>query len=381
MNPSKLYKLEALRGIASIVVYLWHFVLAFIPSWVGATDKNFGIMGTPFFFVLNGHASVMVFFLLSGFVLTVKYYATDNTSILVNGIIKRYFRLLGPVVVTIMLAWLLFELNLYWYKEAAVITASEWLKDFAASGRGYYFKADLGNALEQAFAYVFLTGENYYCTNLWTMQYELFGSFIAMFLAPVFLKTTKTPRLIALVMFSIVCCFYSHYYLGFVAGAFLAWYYTKNGEFNFRPYVKVIMIIFSLILLGFNNPVGFYAPLKPLANWITDPYAFRTYIQFAGAMLLMLLFLSKGKGLNFLDGKTGKWLGNVSFPLYLAQLAVFCSFSSWLVVFLNNKVTSYTLLIAITFIGTTLVTFIFVIFLHKFDKRWVKLVNLVISNK
>jgi peptidoglycan/LPS O-acetylase OafA/YrhL len=375
MQSKKLFKLEALRGIASIIVFFWHFTISFLPDLVIPKQGNAGIMGTPFFFLLNGHASVMIFFLLSGFVLTIKYYTHDDLSVIVSGTIKRYFRLIGPVAITIIFSYLLFVLNLYLYKEAGLITKSQWLMDFAGSDKGGNFKPSLISALRQAFIRVFLTGETYYCSSLWTMKYELIGSFIAMFLAPVFLKSNKPQRFIALIIFSYIAGFYSPNYIGFIAGSYLAYYYSKHPVIIIPVWLKAIMIFMALSMLSYNLPVGFFACFGWLSNLFNNADYFIIYIQFIGALLLLYVFLSKDKVLDLFNGKAGRWLGALSFPLYLVQLMVFCSFSSWLIVVLQDKIHSYYGLIAITFLATIIVIAFAVMLLIYFDKIWTRFIN------
>src|SRR5690349_7893397 len=120
-ESSRLYKLEALRGIASIIVMLYHYKLGFFPN------ENI-VDGTPAYFLVNGTASVMFFFTLSGFVLTIKYFKTEDLKVISTGSAKRYFRLLGPVFVTILICYLLFFFNLYFFERAGNISHSEWLR-------------------------------------------------------------------------------------------------------------------------------------------------------------------------------------------------------------------------------------------------------------
>src|SRR5690348_3116873 len=109
LNPKshKLYKLEALRGLASIIVLFYHYMLGFFPG-------GHFFSGTPLYFLFNGTSSVMFFFTLSGFVLTLKYFKTTDPGVITSGAAKRYFRLLGPVLVTILISFLLFAFHLYY---------------------------------------------------------------------------------------------------------------------------------------------------------------------------------------------------------------------------------------------------------------------------
>jgi peptidoglycan/LPS O-acetylase OafA/YrhL len=67
-----LVELEALRGLAAIVVLIHHFMLGFTPRFHGYLypDQPFSLMGTPAFALINGSGAVAIFFVLSGFVLS-----------------------------------------------------------------------------------------------------------------------------------------------------------------------------------------------------------------------------------------------------------------------------------------------------------------------
>src|SRR5580692_8294430 len=90
-NPdsSRDLPLEALRGLAALVVVVWHFFLGLDPAVLSLP----GLRGTPFFAFVHGSAAVGVFFVLSGYVLTRRYFETGQKRVLVIGALKRWFRL------------------------------------------------------------------------------------------------------------------------------------------------------------------------------------------------------------------------------------------------------------------------------------------------
>lgn len=67
---------------------------------------------TPLCLFFHGQASVRLFFVLSAFVLTYKFFKTKNYEYLSAGAIKRYFRLLGPVVFSLFITYILVNLSL-----------------------------------------------------------------------------------------------------------------------------------------------------------------------------------------------------------------------------------------------------------------------------
>src|SRR3954454_20974042 len=101
----RLIELEAVRGIASFVVLAHHCFLGFAPSLLHGLVTPPGpgsLFGTPLFAFMNGGAAVVVFFVLSGFVLTYRAIERDDPKPLLAGALKRWPRLALPVVISTM---------------------------------------------------------------------------------------------------------------------------------------------------------------------------------------------------------------------------------------------------------------------------------------
>ncbi|WP_425547697.1 acyltransferase family protein, partial [Aminobacter niigataensis] len=104
-HSNKLVALESLRGIAACVVVITHCTLAFYPQFVaslynGMTPSAFQVYAGPWLILFNGAAAVLIFFVLSGFVLSRRYFLTGDASVLLASAIKRWPRLMGLVLVS-----------------------------------------------------------------------------------------------------------------------------------------------------------------------------------------------------------------------------------------------------------------------------------------
>ena len=75
--------LEALRGVASLVVVVAHVCGGFFPLSGGA-DR-----GTPLFVFMNGRAAIQLFFVLSAYVLTRRYFELGDNRILLNSDLRK----------------------------------------------------------------------------------------------------------------------------------------------------------------------------------------------------------------------------------------------------------------------------------------------------
>jgi len=372
MVKNKLYELEALRGIASLVVFIWHFLIAFYPKTTGYYDNNSGLMGNPLFALINGSAAVVFFFVLSGFVLTYKFFLTNDNSYLVNSILKRYFRLVLPILISIMLSYLLFSMNFYYYESASEITRSKWLVKFANSQKGGNIIPSFIEAFLQGIYFCLFKGESYYNNNLWTMKVEFFGSIISFCISPIIIHSKK----IGIALFSLILFFIFYfsntYYVSFLSGTLIAYWFSRKKTFKISKLSTVIIIFLSFILMGFFKPVHFYEFLN---NQFISINKLRIYLYTFASILIIMLFLSNVSFKKYFNGKVGMFLGNISFPLYLLHSIIICSFSSYIYLVLYRYITEPILLLLLTFSITLPFIIICSYMLHIIDKKWTTFLN------
>src|ERR1700704_1136075 len=90
--------LEAMRGIAALVVVANHLVFAFNQPAISSADPNEFWYGMPWFMFFNGNGAVNFFFVLSGYVLALNSLQSGNAIGIGRNAIKRWPRLAGPVL-------------------------------------------------------------------------------------------------------------------------------------------------------------------------------------------------------------------------------------------------------------------------------------------
>lgn len=120
MPSSADYKhIDGLRGIGALCVYNCHFLQLLIEhlhTKEGIDQHWFWviILRTPLRIFFYGTFWVLVFFLISGFVLPMRYFETKgvNQANLCLKMIKRYFRLMIPLFGIITLYWVQVRTNL-----------------------------------------------------------------------------------------------------------------------------------------------------------------------------------------------------------------------------------------------------------------------------
>jgi peptidoglycan/LPS O-acetylase OafA/YrhL len=372
MNPdsrSKDIPLEALRGVASLVVLLWHCTVAFWPAQSGAwREMGPGLRETPIFAFLNGPGWVVFFFVLSGYVLTRRFIMTGDHSILVRGVLKRWPRLAGPVVLATLLSWVLLASGMSRHMEAGAATASPWLLSFAgANTDGRELAPSLLGAIDQGLL-TFFRGDYSYNSNLWTMRIEFFGSLLAFaYAAFIHLLRTSLPGLLYATALSLAAAYFINpLYFTFCLGVALAALLPVGSRF-IGPMTCVGFVALAIVLMGFTDGAGgIYAivgtafPGRTVAN----------YFYALGAVLLIASVEGAAGMRAALTGRVAAWLGEMSFPLYLVHIPVLCSLGCLTFLALPRGLAGAGAL-ASTVLGSFLLAAIFA----RFNEWWVKRVN------
>ena len=312
MKPAtnKLIYLESLRGLASLLVVLVHIKMAFFPDFAFATNYLAAF-------------AVRLFFLLSGFVLSVAYFRKRQDSVLISAALRRYPRLMIPVFASVMFAWLLLACHAYRNLDVAAL-AHQPAHSFLSES--FRHESSVGQALFEGAIGTFFhfnptTTLN---PNLWTMPIELAGSFFVFAL----LATGKWIRLrVALylvlggILLFVLRRAESVFMFDFLVGVALCDFYVRWENTHEReeisPWLSVSLNIAGIII-GFESATWAasnlrlhtpgYSNLPTLASLlIVGGAAFSSHLQ------------------NALEHPVISFLGRLSFPLYLFHHAIICS--------------------------------------------------------
>jgi peptidoglycan/LPS O-acetylase OafA/YrhL len=309
MNEPRSVHLEAMRGIAALVVLMSHLVTAF-----RATDLR---PGNPLFALVNGEAAVVFFFVLSGYVLSLKALIFSDIRLVARGALKRWPRLAGPVAITVLASWALWHAGLFWHGRAAAITGSRWLENFAGAfppsiSPDMSFLA----ALEQGLWGSFLQSKNYFDSVLWTMHWEFNGSIIV-FVVSIALIVARYAAVQAIILaaVSLLMAFKSAYFLAFCLGLLLAWVQARR-PLRMPLLLAAPMLLLALYLFGYRTNVGYYA-------WLPSTQV--DFVYCASAVLLMISVGFCPVLQRSLSGHFCRALGRYSFPLYLVHCLMILS--------------------------------------------------------
>jgi peptidoglycan/LPS O-acetylase OafA/YrhL len=318
MKAKKIMALEALRGIAAVVVLVWHSILGFVPqitdNYSGAQKSSFQMHEGPWFALMNGRAAVIVFFVLSGFVLTHAYFTTRDRSIIIHSVLKRWPRLLPLALISTLISFVFASISVNIAKEAASEAGSTWLNRATFSGDPNFLDAVLQGSI-----FVFFRGapgDFSYNSNLWTMWWEMMGSFTAfaaaLILGAEFSKPLKWGIFTALLVVTVL---WSPNIAAFTAGVLLS-YAASTKPRTISLSSGLVLCIFGLAMLSYTR----FGWLSFLSSFGLAPY--RHYVYIVGAACLVTAFYFCISIRDFMSKPIFAFLGRISFALYVIHLPV-----------------------------------------------------------
>lgn len=320
-KANKLVPLEGLREIAAVIVMLGHMVRGLVPPGHGTLDA----LNQLHLWLLNGGAAVTVFFVLSGFILSLPFAKDRSLVRVLTALLKRWPRLAALTTIACLFSWVTILLSQDYYEQAAAITGNSWMAShFNAPlhGREISWAAALRDGLYGAF----LFGDVQYDSPLWTMRIELFGSF-AIFLAAPLLFGLKSWLLrlaaIGAAMVAVGVAAPITYFSDFLVGAILAMMFAENKMPNFSNWGAAGGAMAGIYLFCFSaGPAPIiYAPLKAIMPASDTAH----FVWELSAALIIMVLLGNPSVRNVFSKNWAIWLGLLSFPIYLLHVPIMLS--------------------------------------------------------
>lgn len=313
-------ELDGIRGWAALMVACSHFFWATFKMQVPwLVSPWFGL-------VFNGEYMVMVFFVLSGDVLSSVSDRNDGDLSLRRIAFSRYFRLTFLVLASSVAVWFLLFMGWTWNREAGLLVGSQnWLAGFLD------FSPSLPRMLHFALdgVYFHYDPDTAYNPFLWTMPIELLGSALV-FLNLFVLRSTKHYEA-ALWLQAVFFLLLEPYYALFYAGMIL------RHRCSSRPVStggRLPLAILAVLLVGMT--LAGSKRLSGETGYVSQVVG-NARFQGIGAVGLVWI-LRRYKVLNgFFRARISAFLGEISFPLYVLQFPVLVSATSGAIVALHAK--------------------------------------------
>lgn len=302
-------EIDGIRGWAAMVVLLFHLFYETFGAVLPWT-RNPGV-----FAVLNGPLAVFVFFVLSGDALSIGYLASGRRQTLDSLAVRRYLRLTIPIAISTFVLLVLISSGLVFNKSAGLIVESGWLASFLN------FEPSIASYLRYVLIEVYSPAKVYgapatqYNPMLWTMPVELAGSVLIL----LFWYLSPGLNRVHLVLFGVTLLLAAlgSYYALFFIGMALSILRQKGTLDLLRAHAgwQVAAPILFLISIFGHGMLGNQAGVRHLTILSAAVIVFCAYTSNP----LLWIFRSA----------PSRFLGHISFPLYLIHLSVIVSFTSW----------------------------------------------------
>ena len=339
----RLAHLDGLRGLAALNVVIGHTMDAFdFTLYSGVASQAHGHWEVP----LSGsllllpaagqNFSVCIFLVLSGYVLAHVY---RNDRLGVAGLAaKRFVRLGIPVLAATMLAWMLLATGLTFHHQAQAVTHSDWLGWQLNHGANVLVAAVEGlfGALIGPWTY-----PRSYNSSLWTMSVEFAGSLMLIGVVRgrgLLGRFGRSDDVVAGGLLLLAVVLFPTYLSLLAAGAGLQMYGLAARGVRVPGWGALVLLGVGLLLGTVPYSVARGPWLDALVRavpgavlpWGRLGPAFQTMervevLHGIGAVLL-LMAIEWHPGLRRgLAAPVPRWLGTISFPLYLVHLPLLLS--------------------------------------------------------
>lgn len=341
MNPEKVHpinervpEIDGLRGWASLCVLFFHLIWELF----GVVNPFFNMPILHFFF--DGPLAVYVFFILSGDALSLGITGVNGRGISTRMVLKRYFRLAGPILFSCAVTYGLMKCGLIFSEEAGILVGRpDWLSDVLQ------FSPSIYSVLKQGLleTFVNLTHKNSYNPFMWPMSVEICGSMIIFCFGHV-CKSLKSPQVVVAccaVYLTMLSSFYALFFIGMLFGFLRRNMFFKKLQDRPNNSAATLMLALLLVLLDSHLING-----TPQSSILM-------------ATITVFLAYSSRNIVGFMKNRVSGFLGKISFPLYFMQFSVIVSYTSWTIVYFWGATTNKSLFYSFS-IGTSAILAILV---------------------
>jgi peptidoglycan/LPS O-acetylase OafA/YrhL len=340
-SSTRLTQLDGLRGLAALVVLLSHLALttsglanAWLDRPTDVTPVQYALLYSPLHLLWNGTAAVYVFFVLSGFVLVLPVARAAGRADWGSYYAKRIIRLYLPVWGSLALASVLLVV----VPHVSAESQTWWTRDVTIPFDPW----------EVAHDALLLLPTGLTNTPLWSLRWEVVFSLLLPLYALFALRFRRAwpikilLLLIAIFAGGVLAQEWLFYLPIFAFGGIIA---VEREAITARvrqtpQWLIVVIMVLTVLLL---NAVWFVPQPLPGAGAVPT----------VGAAIAVILFVAWAPAARLGNTSIARWLGRVSFSLYLVHVPVVLA-TTWLV----RPVSPY-LSVAIGFVAALLVAEVF----------------------
>lgn len=339
-NDRMMY-LDGLRGVAAVSVVAYHLACAFLPNLTVEYGAHpLLIVWTPLAVLWNGHFAVLIFFTLSGMILTEAVHRRAQP--LWSRFALRYLRLAVPAAFSVLVAWGLLSLFPSAATDVRTMTGSDWL-----SYTYQHDLPDLPEALHDGFVSVFLQGGSFFNNALWTMRPELLGSALCFIVAV--LRGARARVVVALAFGVLAVSAERSEYLCFALGILLA---EARAAERLRPTFPALVLTVGL-LVGSRAGTG----EAPFGGLLAEGAGYEAVYPIAAAAVIYSCMTCRPVQTMFL-GPVPQFLGVVSVPLYLLHVPLIMTVLAQAYLITHSNLSVLVIVFAILLIGLFAISYL-----------------------
>ncbi|HEU0266337.1 MAG TPA: acyltransferase [Candidatus Saccharimonadaceae bacterium] len=331
-KPARFMALEGVRGIAAISVVLWHttyMFFAFTIVGAGVQHAKFEsfLYGTPLMAFISGSWAVAIFFVLSGFVLSIKFFTRGDSDGVKSQLIRRYPRLMIPAAAVCLVACVIMLLGLNHNPAVNQFSHSDWLASM------WSFVPSIPNALYDGTIGVFTSNASatQYDPVLWTMYWEFLGSLLVFGFLMFVGKNRK--RWVGYGLLAALT--YSTYLFGFLIGMIFADLYGHDKFKKLNLGVALILVAVGFYLGGIITTSSPYYSFLPQIGGM-QPGMFIWFVRALAAGLVVYVVLATPRITKLMERRWISGIGKYTYALYLMHKLVLFSFTGWVFLHLQS---------------------------------------------
>ncbi len=291
----RLAYLDSLRGIASLSVVFYH--------WIGGFQQDVNFLSKDavhwWSMLFNGSDAVSFFFVLSGLVLSFKYFHGSSANQPIDFksfVIARCYRLYPAFWISLIFYYL------YSIRHGGIKVFNS-LSDLVAEA-----------SLFRNFTPLYGAG--------WTLNVELVLSMIVPFLILLIRYNEKLFNYF-MVLSVFMTAFFSSFLLHFSLGIFLAYHFIDVSNFNFKEskYYRYRWLIAVLTILAYSiRHIYSLFPFTPVYEWLRKMVGL-DFFQLTGlaSFIIITWVINNRSAQQFLNRSFFRFLGEISYGMYLVH--------------------------------------------------------------
>lgn len=308
-NPIHVTAFDTVRGLAALSVVLSHYILFYGWPTKSMTARQAWTY-SPLHIVWDGFAAVSLFYVLSGLVLSIKYFReTKHAGLsqfqLSHYLTSRVFRIWPPYLAIFLLSYGLRR----WvdFFEGATIPP-------VSPGIFSTWKASIPFLQLLREGFLIQSGDFSLVPQGWTLPIELWISFLVP--VGILLAVRHTGWLVFFTLLLIGPLGGTFYIFHFVVGILLARYYADiHNWLTPRRGWKVVVLLAGIFLYAFRFtlPVYYSWELPQSIPWL---------VTGVGAALILMVVIASERARTFLSFSWLRFIGRVSYSIYLIHFLV-----------------------------------------------------------